>query len=326
MATIKDVAKAAGVSISTVSKYMNGGNIRPELASPIREAIAALDYRVNPFARSLKAQRNRSVGILLPDMTAPFFSTVLTAMDKTFREHGYHCIFCCYESNHGLEQEKLRFLLTNGIDGLIYVPEDLAAEEVRELTASLAIPIVQVDRMIPGLTGDAVLSDNFGSVYQAVSRLIEKGHSRIALIAGPKSVLTAKERQLGYLRALADHGIPYDTELMITGENTFATGYLGCEALLKMQEKPTAVFTTNYNITMGLITAARERGLRIPEDLDVFGFDCVEICTMMKPPLPVVCQPEQEIGRMAATYLIDRLTGFAGEPRITRLPCRLMPE
>lgn len=326
MATIKDVARMAGVSMSTVSKYMNGGNLRAENAAAIRDAIAALDYRVNPFARGLKAQRNRSVGILLPDITAPFFGTVLTAMDKTFREHGYHSIISCYDANPGLERDNLRFLLTNGVDGLIYVPEDLTAEEFRELTASFSIPVVQVDRMIPGITSDTVLVNNDKAAYRAVSQLIEKGHSRIALVGGPKSVFTAKERQMGYLRALADHGIAYDTNLMITGENTFATGYRGCEALLQMKERPTAVFATNYGITMGLITAARERGLRIPEDLDVFGFDCVEICTMLKPPVPVVHQPEEEIGRTAALYLLERLGGSTVEPRVTRLGCRLVPD
>ena len=326
MATIKDVARLAGVSMSTVSKYMNGGNLRSENAAAIRDAIAALDYRVNPFARGLKAQRNRSVGILLPDITAPFFGTVLTTMDKTFREHGYHSIISCYDSNPGLERDNLRFLLTNGVDGLIYVPEDLTAEEFRELTASFSIPVVQVDRMIPGINSDTVLVDNDKAVYRAVSRLIEKGHSRIALISGPKSVFTAKERQMGYLRALAEHGIAYDTALMINGDNTFTTGYRGCQTLLQMKEPPTAVFTTNYGITMGLITAARERGMRIPEDMDVFGFDCVEICTMIKPPIPVVHQPEEEIGRTAAMYLLDRLSGNTAESRVARLDCRLVQE
>jgi ABC-type xylose transport system substrate-binding protein len=162
---------------------MNGGNLRSENAAAIRDAIAALDYRVNPFARGLKAQRNRSVGILLPDITAPFFGTVLTAMDKTFREHGYHSIISCYDANPGLERDNLRFLLTNGVDGLIYVPEDLTAEEFRELTASFSIPVVQVDRMVPGINSDTVLVDNDKAVYRAVSALIEKGHSRIALIS-----------------------------------------------------------------------------------------------------------------------------------------------
>ena len=321
MATIKDVARMAGVSTTTISKYINGGNVRAENAEAIRRAIDALDFRVNHFARSLKTQRSRSIGILLPDMTAPFYGTVLMAMDKTFREHGYHSLVSCYGSNHGLERDNLRFLLSTGIDGLVYAPEDLSAEEYAELTANSGIPMVQIDRIIQGVASDAVLVNNSDAVYQAVSRLIDKGHRRCAIITGPKSVFSAKERLVGYLRALSDHGILYDGELVICDENTFGTGYHGCETLMRLQDRPTAVFTTNYNITMGLVTAARERGIRIPEELDIFGFDCVEICTMMRPPLPVVHQPEQEIGRTAAAYLIERLSGYSGEYRTTRLPC-----
>ena len=300
MATIKDVARMAGVSMSTVSKYINGGTVRPENIAPIREAIAALDYRVNPFARGLKAQRNRSVGILLPDVSTPFFGSIIVAMDKTFRENGYHSIISCYGADHGLERDNLRFLLTNGIDGLIYIPEDLTAEEYHEITSSYSIPVVQVDRSIQGVNSDTVLVDNVQSAYKAVLTLAQKGHRRIALITGPKSVLTAKERQVGYLKALSDSGIPYDDGLFISGENDFATGYHGCETLLQLSSLPTAVFTTNYNITLGFITAARERGVQIPEQMDVFGFDCVDICTMLKPPIPVVHQPEQMIGHTAA--------------------------
>jgi LacI family transcriptional regulator len=321
MATIKDVARMAGVSISTVSKYMNGGTVRQENIAPIREAIAALDYRVNPFARGLKAQRNRSVGILLPDLTTPFFGAIIGAMDKTFREYGYHSIISCYDADHGLERDNLRFLLTNGIDGLIYIPEDLTAEEYKEITSNGSIPVVQVDRVISGVKSDTVLVDNAQAAYKAVMSLAQKGHRRIALITGSKAVLTAKERQVGYLNALTDSGIHYDDDLFISGLNNFATGYHGCEALLQLPTWPTAVFTTNYNITLGFITAARERGIRIPEQIDVFGFDCVDICTMLNPPIPVIRQPEQEIGRTAAMYLIERMQGCTDEPRTTRLEC-----
>ncbi len=326
MATIKDVARRAGVSASTISKYINGGKVRPQNMEAIREAIAALNYRVNPFARSLKAQRSPAIGILLPDMAAPFYGTVVMTVDKLLREHGYHSIISVYGSDYGLERDNLRFLINMGIDGLIYIPEDILAEEFDTLMAGSNIPTVQVDRVIQGVAADAVLVDNTAAVCRAVGTLIDKGHQRIAIITGPKSVFTAKERLGGYLRALADHSILYDDALVISEANTFACGYRGCEQLMKLQDPPTAVLCTNYDITIGLVTAARERGLRVPEDLDVFGFDCVEICTMMKPPLPVVHQPEQEIGRRAAAYLIERLEGFDGSPRTVRLKCSLEPK
>lgn len=324
MATIKDVARMAGVSTSTVSKFINGGNVREENVDAIRNAIRELDYRVNPFARSLKTQRSRSIGVLLPNMTAPFYGSVVMALDKALRDYGYHCLISCYSSQHGLERDNLQFLISNGIDGLIYAPEDISAEEFYELTANCNIPVVQLDRMIQGVATDTVLVDNSEAVHKAVTHLVEHGHRRIALISGPKSVFSAKERQVGYLRALNDHNIPYDDALAVSDENTFAAGYHGFAALLQQENPPTAVLTTNYDITLGLITAIQERGLRIPEDVDVFGFDCVEVCTMMHPPLPVVQQPEAEIGRVAAEYLIQRLQGYSGDPRITRLSCSII--
>ena len=268
MSTIKDVAKLAGVSMSTVSKYINGGNVRADKLEAIRNAIEALDYRVNPFARSLKVQRNRTIGVLFPDIIAPFFGSILTSLDKLLREHGYHTLISCYGSNHGMERSNLKFLISNGIDGLIYVPEDLSCEEYEELTATYNVPTVLVDRLIQGVNTDAVLVDNSEAVHNAVSLLIEKGHRKIAIISGPKSVFSAKERQIGYLRALTDHDVMYIDDYFVTGENTFTTGYQGCETLLALPDPPTAVVTTNYNITLGMITLLHERGLHFPDEMD----------------------------------------------------------
>ena len=325
MTTIKDVARLAGVSPSTVSKYINGGSVRKENIASIRSAIARLDYRVNPIARSLKTRRSHSVGILLPSLAAPFFSSVFMASDRVLRERGYHSMISCYYADHGLERDYLSYLMNTGADGLIYVPENLTAEEFQELTAHRDIPVVQVDRMIPGVDSDTVLSENKKSACLAVSRLTAKGHRRIALVGGPSSVQTAKERLAGYLQALELNGILYDGTLVFSGELSFAFGYQSFGELMDSAMPPTAIFSTNHDITMGVITAARERGLRIPEEVDVFGFDCVDVCAVMSPPLPVVHQPEEEIGRTAASYLIQRLEGYGGEPRKTRLPCRLVP-
>lgn len=323
MATIKDVARLAGVAPSTISKYINGGNVRQENIESIRNAIAQLEYRADPFARGLKAKRNRSVGVLIPDMTAPFYGNVVMSLSRAMRERDYHCLMSCYSANHGMERDNLKFMLTCGIDGLVYAPEDLSAEEFHELTANCGIPIVMIDRMIQGVDVDTVLVDNTEIVYQAVNRLLDNGHSRVAIITGPKSVFTARERMVGYLRALSDRHILYDDKLIICGENDFATGYRSCDILMRQKDRPTAVFTTNYDITLGFITAARERGLHIPEDVDVFGFDSVETCSMMKPPLPVVQQPDHLIGKTAAEFLLDRLDGYSGEPRFTRLKCHI---
>lgn len=321
MATIKDVARLAGVSMSTVSKYINGGHLRPANVEAIRSAIAALDYRVNPFARSLKTQRSQSVGILLPTLSISFYGYIFTAMDKVFRENGYHTIISCYSSDHGLERDYLNFLIGTGVDGLIYLPENLTAEEFWQISANRGVPVIQVDREIPGVTADAVLTDNTESAFQAVTHLIRSGHRRIAAITGPSSLQTARERMAGYLRALEETGVHYDDALIIRGEPIFATGYQGFVELMGLSAPPTAIFSTNSDMTIGAVTAARERGIDIPRDVAVFGYDCVDICSMMTPPLPVVHQPEQEIGRTAASWLIRRLEGDDSPPRTVRLKC-----
>ena len=131
---------------------------------------------------------------------------------------------------------------------------------------------------------------------------------------------------MGYVSALSDHGILYDDSLVISATNEFATGYRGFGELMKLSDPPTAVLATNYDITLGLVTAAREQGVKIGEDMDFFGFDCVEVCSMLRPPIPVVHQPESLIGTTAAQYLIDRLDGYSGEPRLTRLSCNMIAE
>lgn len=324
MATIKDVARLAGVSISTVSKYLNGGNIRQQNVEPIRSAIAQLGYKANPFARSLKVNRSHSIGILLPSINVSFYGNLFMPMDKLLREKGYHCLIACYDANHGLERECLSYLLSTGIDGLIYMPEDLSPEEFYELTAPYPIPVVQVDRAIQGLKIDSVLADNAGAVHDAVSFLHQKGHRRIAIISGPKSIFTSKERLVGYLRALSDFDIPYDDSLVFNGELSFATGYQNLQTLMAMDNPPTAIVCTNYDITIGAVTAAREQGYQLPSQIEIFGYDSVESCSIMNPQIPVVCQPEEEMGRTAAAFLLDRLSGDQSPARQVRLQCKLV--
>ncbi len=324
MATIKDVAQRANVSVSTVSKYINGGEVRPQKAEAVRQAIEELDYKVNPFARMLKTRKSYSVGVLLPALSAPFFGNMFAVMEQQFRQEGYHCTIACYSASHGLERDYLKYLISTGIDGLVYIPERLTAGEYWELTMGRAIPLVQLDRMIPDVDTDTVLTDNVDASCEAVSWLLDQGHSRVAAIMGSMSAFTARERLAGYLRALERRNIPYDDALVVEGQFDFVTGYQGFEQLMALPVRPTAILTTNYDTTIGLLTAARERGVRIPEDVGVFGYDCADVFSMMSPTLPTVQQPEQEMGRMAAELLLRRLNGWKGPPRMVRLKSLLV--
>ena len=167
------------------------------------------------------------------------------------------------------------------------------------------------------------MADHAGSSFEAVSALIRQGHRRIAMLTGSKAVYSFKERLVGYLRGLSGHGIRYDDGLVIEGRDDFATGYRGLQKLMKLKDPPTAAFCASYNITLGLITAAGERNLTLPENLTVCGFDCAEICSMVHPPLSAVHQPEQLIGQRSAEFMVERLQGYSGPPRVLSLKCTL---
>jgi LacI family transcriptional regulator len=313
------VAEHTGLSVATISKYLNGTAVREKNRSIIESAIKELDYQVNPFARSLKTRRSNTVGALLPSLNAPFFANVLTGIDETLRLKDLNLIICFYDMNVKLERGKLESLLLGGIDGLIYAPEHVDKETFERVTAKRRIPVVMIDRMIPNLSVDTVLLGNSQAIYEAAELLIAKHHTRIGFIAGQPDVFTAAERQMGLERALADYGLPIDRELFKHGHYTVSDGYRLFNELIDMPSPPTAIMTSSYDLTRGAITAANERNINLPQELDFFGFDSSEICRLMKPPLPTIEQPERRIGELAAQYIIERLEGESAPPRLTRL-------
>lgn len=319
MANIRDVAEYAGLSVATISKYLNGGAVRGKNREAIQNAINALGYQVNPYARSLKTKKSMSVGVLLPSMITPFFSNMLMELDHVLRQQGYHDLVSFYGPDHGLEREKFQFLVNAGIDGLIYAPEHVTSGEYDEIMTGHNLPVILTDRLVAGISVDAVLVDSTNAVCEGMRQLIARGHRRIAAINGPEAVFTAKERMVGYLRALADAGIAYDPTLVKSGEYSVATGYRSFQELMALQHPPTAIFTTNYDLTLGALTAMHERKVRLPEDVELYGFDCSDICSIVVPPVPVIQQPETEIGRLSAQYLLERMEGYDGPPRISRL-------
>ncbi len=190
MSTIKDVARRTGLSLSTISKYLNGGNVREENRLAIDAAIEELDYSVNVFARSLKANRSMTIGVLLPTISSPFFGRVVAAMEPVLRRSGYECFVCSYDFDREQELKKLEFLARYHVDGIVYVPENVTAGEVRARVG--AIPVVLIDRSLDQADYDTVVVDNLNAVYMAIELLIGRGHRRIGLIAGPQTISTAR--------------------------------------------------------------------------------------------------------------------------------------
>jgi len=327
MATIKDVSKRTGLSISTISKYLNGGSLREENRIAIEAAIKELNYKVNHFARGLKTSQSLTVGLLLPTISNPFFAKLASAIDRTLREQGYHCILCCYDLDAEQEVEKLRFLSGYNVDGMIMVAESIRAGQIAEIIGDL--PFVLVDRNVPGSNYDTVLMDNQNASYTATEHLFFRGHRRIGIIGGPQHVYTGGERITGYCRAHEDYQIPMDENLICRGNYDVQSGYDCFNRLMDLPEPPTAVYVTNYDMCLGAINAARTRGLRIPEQVDFIGFDVVDFTgsvnsTINKPTLSVVEQPTEDMGITAAQVLLRRVQGEDGPARLIRLRSRLI--
>lgn len=327
MSTIKDVAKYTGLSISTISKYLNGGNVLDENKALIDEAVGKLNYRVNHLARSLKTNKTRTVGILIPSLSSAFFSRIISVIEATLIKGGYDSVICSFNFDPALEMEKLKFLINKNVDGIILIPEGIAAEELNSIPAirEKQIPLILLDRYIGYFECDTVLADNINASYTAVESLITKGHKRVGIIVGPGDVSTAYERTVGYKRVHQDYSLPEEESLIKVGDYSLESGYRLFNELLDMQDPPSAVFVTNYDMMLGAITCANERKIRIPDELAFIGYDNIELSRIINPPINIVVQPMDQIGESAAKVLLKRMKGdYSSFPLMIRHKSRLL--
>lgn len=322
--TIKDVAKETGLSIATISKYLNGGNVLEENRSAIDGAVEKLGYKVNALARGLKTNRTMTVGVLIPDLKNIFCMTIISSLENNLMQNGYGTIVCDYAQRADLESGKLGFLLDKQVDGVIMLPSGTELPELEGLAAR-GIPVILIDRALDCPRCDTVLVDNLNASYGAVERLITCGHRRIGIICGPEGVFTARERYLGYARVLGDYGMVVDEALVKKGDYGMQSGHRLFNELLDAKEPPTALFVTNYEMTLGAVMAANERNIRFPSDLSFIGFDNLQMAQVLKPRLTIVTQPMEQIGETAANIMLRRLRGDTGNfPAMVRLKTTLV--
>lgn len=322
--TIKDVARHAGLSIATISKYINGGNVLEANRILIDRAVADLDFKVNGMARGLKTNRTRTVGVLIPDLENIFCTSIVSNVENVLQEHGYSTLICDYRQDPEMERRKLDFLVDRQIDGLLMMPLIGCADALEQLHMR-RIPVVLIDRPVKGVSCDTVLVDNLNASYDAVEQLMMQGHRRIGIISGPEDIHTAEERFKGYLRVHEDYNIPVEDALIRNGEYRTEGGYHQAIALMDMKPAPTAIFVTNYEMTLGAMMAINERNLRMPEDLSFIGFDNQAMAQILKPPLSIVVQPIRLIGETAAHTLIKRMKGdLSGYPALFRMKTELL--
>lgn len=307
-ATMKDIAKRTGLGLATISSYFNGGNVREKNRRKIEEAIEELHYEVNEVARGLKTNATKTIGVIIPELNNIFCSEIITGMEDILRNHGYATIICDCRTDKNLEKDAVEFLTRKRVDGIINMPVDVTG---RHLTAyqKTGKPIVLIDRRIQGLECDSVLVDNRSAAHNAVSVLLANGHRQIGIIGGPGDVFTAQERLAGYCMACEEAGIPVRESLIYHGDYTIQSGVRGLEELVGRNADMTAVFVTNYEMTMGAVIGVNELNICIPERLSMIGFDNLQFARACSPKLTIVSQPTQEIAEEVAKIMLRRLNG-----------------
>lgn len=323
-ATIKEVARQAGVSVGTVSNVISGTvGVSKLLRERVLQAARELDYHPNHVARSLKIRQTNMLGMVISDITNPFFPQLVRGAEDAAWRHNY--VLMTFNSDDQPERERQIFsvLRKRNVDGMLLV---LAADEgelphVRQTAA--VTPIVCLDRTPRGVEFDSVTVDNAGGARACVAHLIERGHRRIGILTGALSLETGRERLRGYKEALEEAGIPPDPALIRCCDFRLEAGCREGRSLLEQTPRPTAVFGCNGVMTLGLLQALGDLNLRCPEDVAVATFDDLPLLGSIRPRLTAVAQPSYDIGFQGAGMLIRRIQGEPGPLKLT-LPTRLI--
>ncbi len=307
-ATIRDVARKAGVSVATVSRVINdSGPVSPDTRARIRETARELRYTPNSAARSLSVKRSHTLGALLPDLYGEFFSEVIRGIDETAQQHHHHLLISSSHNDRAQIAAALRamrgrvdglLLMSPGVDG-----ETLAAELPEEL------PVVLLNCPVRDARYATLAIDNRRGARAMVEHLLAIGHRRIAFIRGAARNHDARERLTGYRAALRAAGIAREAELELAGDFTESGGHAAACAALRLRPRPTAIFAANDAMALGALSAVRQHGMRVPDDIAVVGFDDIPVARYLTPPLTTVQVGISALGERAATILLQMLSG-----------------
>ena len=324
MVTISDVAKKANVSRATVSHVINNTRyVAEETRQRVEETIEELGYRPNVLARSLRLGQTHTLGLILPDSSNTFFSEIGRGIEIAAFESGYNVILCNSDEDPQKEKLYIDILTKKRVDGIILVSTCSHTDVLRSLE-KLQTPIVLLDRDLTDLDLDTVLTDNKAGGLMATQHLISLGHQRIACIAGPSSTSPSAQRLIGYKQALSEAGIPFDESLVKSGDFGALSGLTMGNELLSLPEPPTAIFACNDTMAIGVLRAATEKGLHVPDDLAVIGFDDIELASYTNPPLTTIAQPKFEMGSKTAQFLIQRIKNPQDDRQYETLPVSLV--
>lgn len=324
MATIREVAESAGVSYATVSHVINNTRfVTKETRERVLAAMTALNYRPNTLARSLRQGKTNTIGLVLPDSANPFFAEISRSIEDEAFKRGYSVFLCNTELDTQRELFYVDVLINKQVDGIIFVA---AGDQPDSLDYLLRenMPVVMIDRNLPNVEVDVVLTDHQLGGYLATKHLIELGHQRIACIAGPSSITPSAERITGYQKALEEAGLPGDENLIIRGDYHAQSGMEVTNAILNMTPRPTAIFALNDLMALGALRAASEAGYSVPKDIAVVGYDDLELSRFTSPPLTTISQPKKAISAQAVNLLVQRMSGKSQSPSCVVLPPELI--
>jgi LacI family transcriptional regulator len=306
---MKQVAERAGVSISTVSHVINNTRVvSDDVRRRVLGIIDEMRYVPSAVARSLKNDKTNTIGVLVPNSSNPYFAELIRWIEDTAFELGYHIILC---NAHGGAQKQtayLRLLMEKRIDGLVLVASG-ADDDQDLLLRHESVPIIQLERALPGLDADLVLAGQEEGAYQATRHLIELGHRDIACVSGPADLPRSRERVGGFLQAMRDAGLAVPAGAVLHAEFTSAGGYAAFGSLLAQPRRPSAVFVTSDLMAIGALCAAGNAGVRVPDEMSLVGYDDIGAACYSSPPLTTIAPPKREMARRAITQLIERIRG-----------------
>jgi len=311
MATMKQVAQRAGVSISTVSHVINNTRVvSSDVRARVQGVIDELRYIPSAVARSLKNDKTDTIGVLVPNSSNPYFAELIRWIEDAAFQLGYNMILCNAHGGADKQAAYLRLLMEKRIDGLVLVASGADDEQALMLRQE-AVPIVQLERALPGLEADVVYAGQEEGAWQATRHLIGLGHRAIACVSGPPDLPRARERVAGYLRAMAEAGLEVLAGRVVHDAFTSAGGHAAFSRVLDQPHPPSAVFVTSDLMALGGLCAAGRLGLRIPAELSVIGYDDIEGAGYASPPLTTVAPPKRDMARLAIELLIERIRGSA---------------
>ncbi len=305
--TLREIAKAAGFSVSTVSRAFAGSDhpVNVETKERILSIANQLGYRPNVAARGLKTERTFTIGLVVYNIASPFTPVLIRGIQEYLRQHDYFSIIISTDWDPDLESEAVHQLISRSIDGIIFVE---SWRDEANVTLDLANkPYVFVYRLFTGFYANSVLADDRHGAQLAVEHLVKLGHRRIAFINGPHDWNSSIDRLAGYRDILEKYGIPYDPSLVGEGTWEVQSGYPITKNYLSMSDRPTAIFAANDLMALGAIYAVQDAGLNVPKDVAIVGYDDRDIASSSRPTITTVCPPSFEMGKLAARLMVDRL-------------------